>query len=59
MVTFLIGAAIAFVAVGVGTAHLVILQWRERSDSNRLRFIQHYADAIRFRDEARRAGERA
>lgn len=59
MVTFLIGAAIAFVAVGVGTAHLVILQWRQRSDSNRLRFVEHYADAIRLRDEARNAGDRA
>ncbi|MEJ2790626.1 MULTISPECIES: hypothetical protein [unclassified Pseudoxanthomonas] len=59
MVTFFIGAAIAFVAVGVGTAHLVILQWRARSDSNWLRFVEHYADAIRLRDEARRAGDRA
>jgi len=59
MINFLIGAAIALIAIGIGTAHAIIAQWRLRSELNYERFAQVYAEAATMRHEARQAGDRA
>ena len=59
MTVFFIALSITLIAIGLGTAHGIISDWRFRSDRNYERFAQAYAEAAAMHCEARQAGERA